>query len=83
MQFCEPDADASPQRAHLDRQGEGVSYIGFEVPDTDHAKEQARTQGMPVLMLGRRANRTGYTYDDTAGLAGVDLLTRVTNLPGK
>jgi hypothetical protein len=60
-----------------------VFHIGFEVPDADTAEAQAKAQGMPVLMRGRRANRTGFTYYDTVGLAGVNLLTRATNLPGK
>jgi hypothetical protein len=34
-------------------------------------------------MRGRRENRTGFTYYDTADKAGVILLTRATNLPGK
>ena len=33
-------------------------------------------------MKGRRANRTGFTYYDTAEGAGVVLLTRATNKPG-
>jgi hypothetical protein len=36
-----------------------------------------------VLMRGRRANRTGFTYYDSAADAGVTLLTRATNLPGR
>jgi hypothetical protein len=34
-------------------------------------------------MRGRRANRTGFTYYASAEGAGVTLLTRATNLPGK
>lgn len=83
LQLCEPSDDASPQRAHLDTKGEGVFHIGFEVPDADAAEAQANSHGMPVLMRGRRANRTGFTYYDTAAGAGVNLLTRATNLPGK
>ena len=83
LQLCEPGAGASPQRAHLDRHGPGVFHLGFEVPDADAAEADARARGLPVLMRGRRANRTGFTYYDTAGLAGVNLLTRATPLPGK
>ena len=43
----------------------------------------AAGQGLPVLMRGRRANRTGFTYYATADQAGVTLLTRATNLPGR
>lgn len=79
LQLCQPDANPSPQRRHLDARGEGVFHLGFEVPDADAAEAAA---GMPVLMKGRRANRTGFTYYDTAEGAGVVLLTRATNQPG-
>jgi catechol 2,3-dioxygenase-like lactoylglutathione lyase family enzyme len=83
FQLCEPGAEPSPQRAHLDRHGEGVFHIGFEVPDADAAEVQARGLGLPVLMRGRRVNRTGFTYYDSAEQAGVNLLTRATHLPGR
>jgi catechol 2,3-dioxygenase-like lactoylglutathione lyase family enzyme len=83
FQLCEPGAEPSPQRTHLDRHGEGVFHIGFEVPDADAAEAQARGLGLPVLMRGRRVNRTGFTYYDSAEQAGVNLLTRATNLPGR
>jgi methylmalonyl-CoA/ethylmalonyl-CoA epimerase len=83
IQLCEPGDEPSPQRIHLDQKGEGVFHIGFEVPDADAAEAQARDQGLPVQMRGRRANRTGFTYYDSVNEAGVTLLTRATNLPGK
>jgi catechol 2,3-dioxygenase-like lactoylglutathione lyase family enzyme len=83
LQLCEPGAEPSPQRAHLDAKGEGVFHIGFEVADADAAEAQAATLGLPVLMRGRRPNGTGFTYYDVADAAGVHLLTRATNLPGQ
>ncbi|MGN6306698.1 MAG: VOC family protein [Mesorhizobium sp.] len=83
LQLCQPSHDPSPQRIHLDSKGEGVFHLGFEVPDADAAETEARRSGMPVKMRGRRQNRTGFTYYDTADKAGVILLTRATNLPGK
>ncbi len=79
LQLCQPDLNPSPQRLHLDAKGEGVFHLGFEVPDADAAEAAA---AMPVKMKGRRANRTGFTYYDTADQAGVTLLTRATNKPG-
>ena len=78
LQLCQPDHHPSPQRLHLDAKGEGVFHLGFEVPDADAAEAIA---AMPVKMKGRRANRTGFTYYDTAEGAGVILLTRATNPP--
>ncbi len=82
LQLCQPGPEPSPQRRHLDTKGEGVFHIGFEVPDADEAHAEAVERGMPVLMSGRRANRTGFTYYDCAEQAGVTLLTRATNRPG-
>ena len=83
FQLCQPDDSPSPQRLHLDSKGEGVFHIGFEVLDADVAEDQARDLGLPVLMRGRRANRTGFTYYDTSGATGVVLLTRATDSPGR
>ena len=83
LQLCEPGPDPSPQRLHLDRHGAGVFHLGFEVPNADAAEAEARSQGLVPSMRGRRNNGTGFTYYDTAPGAGVTLLTRATNLPGK
>lgn len=83
LQLCQPGEEPSPQRWHLDNKGEGVFHIGFEVPDADAAEAQAGTQGLQVLMRGRRRNHTGFTYYDSAAEAGVTLLTRATNPPGQ
>jgi methylmalonyl-CoA/ethylmalonyl-CoA epimerase len=79
LQLCQPSDDPSPQRAHLDTKGEGVFHLGFEVPDADAAEAAARSRGLAVRMRGRRKNRTGFTYYDTADPAGIVLLTRATN----
>ena len=83
LQLCEPSRDPSPQRIHLDTKGEGVFHIGFAVLDADAAEAEAKAKGLSVRMRGRRKNRTGFTYYDTADNAGVVLLTRATNPPGK
>lgn len=79
LQLCQPNDAPTPQRMHLDTKGEGVFHLGFEVPDADAA--EAAT-GLPVKMKGRRRNRTGFTYYDTAAEGAVTLLTRATNQPG-
>jgi len=83
LQLCQPSEHRSPQRVHLETKGEGVFHLGFEVPDADTGEGEARRAGLAVKMRGRRKNRTGFTYYDTADKAGVVLLTRATNLPGK
>ena len=83
MQLCQPSHDPSPQRIFLDTKGEGVFHIGFEVPDADATEAEALKDGMKVMARGRRDNRSGFTYYDTAEGAGVVLLTRATSQPGK
>lgn len=83
LQLCEPSDDPSPQRLHLDANGEGVFHLGFEVPNADVAEAEARALGLNVLMRGRRSNGTGFTYYETAEDGGVTLLTRETFHPGK
>ncbi len=83
LQLCQPSRHPSPQRLHLDAKGEGVFHIGFAVADADAAEAEAKDAGLAVKMRGRRQNRTGFTYYDTADKGGVVLLTRATNLPGK
>src|SRR5262245_29157530 len=83
LQLCQPSADPSPQRIHLDTKGEGVFHIGFEVPDADTAEAAAKSKGVTVKMRGRRKNRTGFSYYNTEDKAGVVLLTRATNRPAK
>lgn len=78
LQLCQPNMDPTPQRAFLDAKGEGVFHIGFAVPDCDMAEAQGRADGLGVLMRGRRQNRTGFTYFDTAETCGVTLLVRAT-----
>lgn len=83
IQLCQPGDLPTPQKLHLETKGEGVFHLGFEVPDADAAEPEALSRGLSILMRGRRKNRTGFTYYDTADRAGVVLLTRATNLPGK
>jgi catechol 2,3-dioxygenase-like lactoylglutathione lyase family enzyme len=76
LQLCQPPQADCPQRRHLDEKGEGVFHIGFVVPDCDAAEQVGRDMGLGVLMRGRRPDRTGFTYFDTAAEAGVVLLAR-------
>ncbi|MGR9459438.1 VOC family protein (plasmid) [Rhizobium leguminosarum] len=79
LQLCQPSEDPSPQRDFLNKKGEGVFHLGFEVKDADTAQA---TAGISVKMSGRRQNRTGFTYYDTEEKGGVVLLTRSTNKQG-
>lgn len=51
-------------------------HVGFAVDDVDVATTLAHNAGIPLMMSGRRADRTGFTYLDTAERAGVVLEIR-------
>ena len=70
LQLCQPNGLYSPQRRFLDSRGEGVFHLGFEVPNCDAGETAGRALGREVLMRGRRPDRSGFTYFDTAAQAG-------------
>ncbi len=76
LQLVEPGPGDTPQRRFLERTGGGVFHIGFAVDDVDSSAETARAAGIPVMMSGRRADRTGFSYLDTSERAGVVLEIR-------
>lgn len=77
LQLCRPGEADTPQKRFLDAHGEGVFHIGFVVDDADAAEAEAKALGLEVLMRGRRPDSSGFTYFDTADLAGgVVLLLR-------
>ena len=76
LQLCQPPAIDCPQRRFLDEKGEGVFHLGFEVADCDAAEAAGKAAGLPVLMRGRRDDRSGFTYFDNSAAAGVVLEIR-------
>jgi methylmalonyl-CoA/ethylmalonyl-CoA epimerase len=79
LQLCQSPEEDCPQRRFLNEKGEGVFHVGFEVADVDAAEVEGVGDGLRVKMRGRRSNRSGFTYFDTADHAGgVTLLIRAT-----
>jgi methylmalonyl-CoA/ethylmalonyl-CoA epimerase len=77
IQLCEPPEGNTPQRTFLERQGEGVFHLGFNVADCDAGERQGVNAGLAVLMHGRKPDGSGFTYFDTADRgAGVTLEIR-------
>jgi len=78
LQLCQPSHLDSPQRRFLDRFGEGVYHIGFEVPDLTAAEATAASRGLPIIARGLRADGSGFCYFDTQKPLGVILEIRRT-----
>lgn len=76
LQLCQPSMLDSPQRRFLDRCGEGVYHLGFEVADRDAGEAQGRALGLGVVARGRREDGSGFCYFDTSDEAGVVLEIR-------
>jgi catechol 2,3-dioxygenase-like lactoylglutathione lyase family enzyme len=76
LQLCQPGPEAGPQRRFLEAHGEGVFHLGFDVPDCDAAEKDGLASGIRSLMRGRRDDRSGFTFFDTAKEAGVVLEVR-------
>lgn len=78
IQLCQPGEGDSPQKRFLERHGEGVYHLGFEVEDRDRAEAQARALGLGVTARGKRGDGSGFAYFDTREGAGVVLEIRKT-----
>jgi catechol 2,3-dioxygenase-like lactoylglutathione lyase family enzyme len=76
LQLIQPGDGKSLYRDFLERKGEGVFHLGFVVDDVDRAEAELRKLGLKVLSSGRRGERSGFSYMDTAEKAGVTLLIR-------
>lgn len=80
IQLCEPGPGDSPQRRFLESKGEGVFHVGFTVPALDAAEADGVAMGLAVKMKGRRPDRSGFTYFDTAD-AGAGVILEIRAAP--
>jgi catechol 2,3-dioxygenase-like lactoylglutathione lyase family enzyme len=76
LQLIEPGEGQSLYRDHLEKKGEGVYHIGFEVDDISATDSTIEALGLEVLSSGRRENGSGFSYLKTASEAGLVLLVR-------
>jgi len=76
LQLVEPGPGASLYKDHLEKKGEGVYHLGFEVDDINTTDSKIKALGLEVLASGRRENGSGFSYLKTESEAGVVLLVR-------
>jgi methylmalonyl-CoA/ethylmalonyl-CoA epimerase len=76
IQLCQPSIRKTPKRKFLDEHGEGVFHLGFVVDDVDRSEAAGCDAGLTVFERGRRTDRSGFSYFDTAKQAGVTLEIR-------
>lgn len=77
LQLCAPPPGETPQRRYLEKHGEGVFHLGFQVEACDDGEAAAKQLGLSLLLRGRLPNGHGFSYFDTrdAG-AGITLQLR-------
>lgn len=74
LELIQPLGGDTSWQQFLDRNGEGVQHIAFQVGDLDKTIKAFGDTGMPVLHQGRYDDDSGaYVYIDSAGALGVTL----------
>jgi len=76
IQLCQPSLRKTPKRKFLDEHGEGVFHLGFVVGALNECEAAGRTAGLTTFERGRRSDGNGFSYFDTASMAGVTLEIR-------
>jgi catechol 2,3-dioxygenase-like lactoylglutathione lyase family enzyme len=72
LELIEPVGEGSSWKEYLDKKGEGVQHLGFQVVDPDKASQALEKAGMPVLHKGRYDSDDGtYIYHDSQDALGV------------
>ena len=80
LQLVQPGEGKTIYKEFLEKKGEGVFHIGFEVADIDAVDQQLSDKGMKILASGRRDDGSGFSYYETKEQAGVTLLARQTKI---
>ena len=72
LELIEPVGEGTSWKEYLDKKGEGVQHLGFQVADPDRASQALEKAGMPVLHKGRYDSDDGtYIYMDSQDALGV------------
>jgi methylmalonyl-CoA epimerase len=73
LEFLEPRSDASAIARFLERRGEGLHHLAFEVPNVDSKLAALRAAGVPLVdevsRIGARGRRIGFCRPE--GFVGV------------
>lgn len=73
LNLIEPVEGESVQREFLDRKGEGINKLGFEVNDLDKEVAKMEEKGLKVISFGRFPSGGGFAYFDTREVGGIIL----------
>jgi len=72
LELLQPVGEGTSWKEVLDKKGEGVHHIGFQVVDLGNSERALEKDGMPVIHKGRYDSQDGtYVYFDSEKLLGV------------
>jgi catechol 2,3-dioxygenase-like lactoylglutathione lyase family enzyme len=72
LELMQPVGGDTAWKEYLDRNGEGVQHIAFQVVDLEKTIQSLEQQGMPVIHRGRYDSNDGdYVYMDSQDKLGV------------
>ncbi len=84
LEFIEPVGGNTSWREHLDKHGEGVQHIGFQVADLEKSLQTLRRLGFAELHRGRYDQDNGtYVYLDSQAALGVTIELLHSDAPRK
>ena len=72
IELLQPISEGTSWKEWLDKKGEGVQHLGFQVVDPDKTSAELEKAGYPVFHKGRYDSLDGtYIYHDTQDALGV------------
>ena len=72
IELLQPVSEGTSWKEWLDKKGEGVQHLGFQVVDPDKTSAELEKAGYPVFHKGRYDSLDGtYIYHDTQDALGV------------
>ncbi|MGE5646531.1 MAG: VOC family protein [Acidobacteriota bacterium] len=74
LELMEPVGGPTAWKDFLDKNGEGVQHVAFQVEDLERTIKSLEQQGMPVIHRGRYDSNDGdYVYVDSQAKLGVTI----------
>ena len=72
LELLQPVSEGTSWKEYLDKKGEGVQHLGFQVVDPERESAELEKAGYPVAHRGRYDSNDGdYIYQDTLDSLGV------------
>ena len=72
IELLQPISEGTSWKEYLDKEGEGVQHLGFQVADPEKTSMELEKEGYPIMHQGRYDSDDGtYIYHDTMDALGV------------